>query len=152
MKVQKNSATRKATTDMFTIKFVSLTNHRSIVSSFVRMRLTKSACSKTKLKLCTMTENVEHTVIIIRLHQMHEMQSIVTDIPVAWGVCQCVSPPWLCKNGWLNRGPVCSGCSWGPKEHCITTDKSTGGIPPRIWCKLCQITLASCYYYLFFQI
>jgi len=55
--------------------------------------------------------------IIIRLHQMHETQTIVAD---GRGVCPlvCLSvtrlhSASLCRNGWTDQDPVCGEHSWG---------------------------------------
>jgi len=53
---------------------------------------------------------------VIRLHRMHEIQTIATDVPVAWSVCHTFLPG---GNGWTDRGPVWGVDTWGPKKHCI---------------------------------
>jgi len=64
------------------------------------------------------------TPLIFRLHQLHEMQTIVTDVR-----CVCQS--------------VCHECTKWPHTVKLTWDSaSLFGV---IWCSLCQITLASCY-------
>jgi len=62
-------------------------------------------------------------VLIIRLHRMHEMQTIVTDVSVV-----CLS---VCQ-----MSVSLSAAAQLARLHCAVV----------ILCSLCQITLASCFY------
>jgi len=60
---------------------------------------------------------------IMRLHRIHEMLTILTDVR---GVCLSVSlsvtrliSALLCKNGWTDQDAVWGKHSRGPMEHCV---------------------------------
>jgi len=66
-----------------------------------------------------------------------------------WCLSDSLSVTWfhttsLCKHGWTDQGPAWSVETWGLKEHCFRW-----GLPPQIWCVLCQMTLATCLFAVF---
>jgi len=85
---------------------------------------------------------------IFRLHKMHEMQTIVTNVPMACCVCQPVCLPVTCltactlQNGQMDRAPICGKDFWETKEYCIQRQSHS---PAQIQCSLREITLDTCF-------
>jgi len=56
---------------------------------------------------------------VIWLHQCTKMQTIATNVPVACRRQSLCNLPAPCRSYCKDRGSVCGGNSWGPKEHCF---------------------------------
>jgi len=73
------------------------------------------------------------TAVIIRLHQVDDMQQSMSlaSVSPSLSVCKSVSVSVchvgrLCKFGWRDRRPVWGGDSIGPKKHCTVWGQVKG--------------------------
>jgi len=72
-------------------------------------------------QLTTCQHTLEISLFSFRLHRMHEMQTIVTDVHgVCLSVCHAPHIRFAAqKNGWTDQAAVYGEHSWRPTEHCV---------------------------------